>query len=67
MIGGSLLVARVSRILRAGLVCSSGKIQERHMMIELGNIHANVNHLYLTQEYYQQIGKRLIEVERVKG
>ena len=37
------------------------------MIIELGNIHVNVNYLYSMWEYYQQIGKRLIEVEQIKG
>ena len=37
------------------------------MIIELRNIHANVNYLYLTWAYYQQIGMRPKEAEQVEG
>ena len=42
-------------------------IQERCMIIELENIHVNVSYLYLMWKIYQQIRKRLIGVEQVKG
>ena len=62
-----LLVARMSKILRVSFVCLSEEIQERHMIIELGNIHGNVNYLYSTWKNYQRIRKRLIKVEQVEG
>ena len=37
------------------------------MIIELGNIHVNVNYLYLRWGYYQQIRKRPIEAEGSRG
>ena len=37
------------------------------MIIELGNIHVDVGYLYLMWKIYQQIRKRLIRVEQVKG
>ena len=36
------------------------------MIIELRNIHANVNYLYPTWVFYQQIRMRLKEVEQIK-
>ena len=37
------------------------------MIIELRIIHVNINHLYLTQVYYQQIRNGPIEMEQARG
>ena len=37
------------------------------MIIELRIIHVNINYLYLTQVYYQQIRNGPIEMEQARG